>query len=674
MRRSRKPTEKSFIVVIVLVMGSLAAGQEYGQPDSGQPGDGMIQAYLGGASEKIHDDFLRDVTSADDWEKLRPTYKEEYFHMLGLQPMPAKTPLKVTVTGTLAGDGYVVDMLHYQSRPKLYVTGNLYRPANVIKGQRLPAVLYVCGHALRGRNGNKTAYQSHGIWFARHGYVCLMLDTLQLGEIAAIHHGTYREGRWWWHSRGYTSAGVECLNGIRGIDYLISRPDVDPQRIAVTGISGGGAATFWIAAADERARVAVPVSGMADLPSYVTNRVINGHCDCMFLYNTFQWPWARIAALVAPRPMLFTNSDADSIFPMDANQRVINRLERVYSLYGRTDFVDSVVSIGGHAYRQDIRRAAYRFINIHLKNDPSPVSDSEVDLVTGSRNEWEHPIEPERLRVFPKDSDIPKDELNTTIDRHFVPMAKVDPPRRGEYKSWKATILAELRRVTFRSFPKRIPPATLLHGDREDVDRLESEPGIEIRLQHFRPFASIGDTRRIMMVVRDADSTEPVPDWVRETLEPSDALYVCTPRGVGLGKWTSKDPPNYVERSHVLLGRTVDTGRVWDIIAAARYLRGKYGRDIPVHLLGEGAAAVLAAYAALWEEDISALVLNEPHLSHMDAGAPQFLNVLRVCDVPDVLGMLAPRELTLHGNHADRLGKVLDIYKAAGASAKLGRE
>ena len=101
--------------------------------------------------------------------------------------------------------------------------------------------------------------------------------------------------RWWWHSRGYTPAGVEAWNGVRGIDYLVSRPDVDPERIAVTGISGGGAATFWVAAADERVKVAVPVSGMADLESYVANRVINGHCDCMFLYNTFQWPWTRIA-------------------------------------------------------------------------------------------------------------------------------------------------------------------------------------------------------------------------------------------------------------------------------------------------------------------------------------------------------------------------------------------
>jgi dienelactone hydrolase len=222
--------------------------------------------------------------------------------MLGLSPWPERTPLHALVTRTLDRGDYVVEMLQYQSRPGLYVTANVYRPARIESGQHLPAVLYVCGHSGRGRNGVKTAFQSHGIWFARHGYVCLVLDTLQLGEIAGVHHGTYREGRWWWLSRGYTPAGVECWNGVRGIDYLVSRSDVDPERIGATGISGGGASTYWIAAADDRAKVAVPVSGMADLESYVSNRVVNGHCDCMFLYNTYQWPWTRIAALIAPRP------------------------------------------------------------------------------------------------------------------------------------------------------------------------------------------------------------------------------------------------------------------------------------------------------------------------------------------------------------------------------------
>lgn len=657
-----------FLTSIVLLNGNIIVkSQEYGPPDRDQPGDEMIQTYLAHRTERIHKRFMDNVESLEDWKKLRPQYKKDYFHMLGLAPMPEKTSLKATITGTLQGDGYVVDMLHYQSRPRLYVTGNLYRPKNIPEGQRLPAILYVCGHSFRGRNGNKTAYQSHGMWFARHGYICLVLDSLQLGEIAAIHHGTYREERWWWHSRGYTSAGVECLNGIRGIDYLQSRPDVDPERIAVTGISGGGAATFWIAAADERVKVAVPVSGMADLPSYVSNRVINGHCDCMFLYNTYQWPWTRIAALIVPRPLLFVNSDEDPIFPMDANERVINRLERIYSLYGISDFVDSVVSIGGHAYRKDIRQAAYRFINMHLKDDPRIVEDSEVDLVTGPRNDRKHPINPEKLRVFPKDSDIPKDELNTTIDRHFVPMAQVDPPKKGRFDKWKTEMIKELHYVVFRYFPRSIPAARLLGKGQENDVKLKTEPGIEVRLEHVTKQPS---AKRLLLVVRGPDSKKPTSNRLQRMNVSGDTVYICTPRGVGPTRWTRKNPPNYVERSHVLLGRTVDTGRVWDVVATARYLHDKYDGQIPIHVAGEGAAGILAAYAALWESEIAGVIASNPPMSHMDDEAPQFLNVLRICDIPDVFGMLAPRPLTVYSD-SDALEKVTKIYSAAGAINKL---
>ncbi|MFO0928049.1 MAG: hypothetical protein U0736_13575 [Gemmataceae bacterium] len=118
--------------------------------------------------------------------------------MLGLWPLPERTPLQATVTGTVDRGPVVVEKLHYQSKPGLYVTGNLYRPKDSKK--RLPAIFYVCGHSGRGRDGNKTAFQDHGMWFARNGYVCLIVDTLQLGEIAGKHHGTYNLNRWWWHS------------------------------------------------------------------------------------------------------------------------------------------------------------------------------------------------------------------------------------------------------------------------------------------------------------------------------------------------------------------------------------------------------------------------------------------------------------------------------------------
>ena len=668
------------VLPAILVIGSCcfvsrAGAQPLGQPDRGEPGDEMIQAYLAREADKISARFAEDVSSKNEWEAKRPTYVEQYFYMLGLSPRPERTPLAATVTGSLKGDGYVVDMLHYQSRPGLYVTGNLYRPTVVKEGERLPAVLYVCGHSGRGRNGNKVAFQSHGIWFARHGYICLTIDTLQLGEIAAFHHGTYNLGRWWWHSRGYTPAGVEAWNGVRGIDYLVGRPDVDPGRIAVTGISGGGAATFWIAAADERAKAAVPVSGMADLESYVSNRVINGHCDCMFLYNTFQWPWTRIAALVAPRALLFVNSDQDGIFPMDANERIINRLERVYSLYGAGDRVDAVVSIGGHAYRQDIRQAAFGFINAQLKGDARPVPDSEIDVVSEGGNPGPYPIPPERLRVFPTDDLLPADQINQSVDQVFVPLADVPPPDAGHFAEWKRTLLSELRRVSFGYSPEQIPAAKRLPDAEGGTERLESEEGIEIRLRGQKG-APTG-TNDTLLVVLNEDEAGTAPDWLNGNIVSQRRVVYCEPRGVGATRWTRKNPPNYVERSHALLGRTVDAGRVWDVIAAARYLSSSgtsNGQKPSVTVTGRGAAGIIAAYTAVLDGGIAGAIVVSPPKTHMDAAAPQLLNVLRACDVPDALGLIAPRLLKIVNGDRSTFAKTLAIYAAAGAKEKLAFE
>ena len=142
--------------------------------------------------------------------------------MLGLDPMPPRTPLKGTVTGKIQHKDFEVWKVHYQSMPHLYVTGNLYVPKGLKKPT--PTILYVCGHGSVKKDGisygNKVHYQHHGIWFARNGYVCLVIDTLQLGEIEGIHHGTYNNKMWWWNSRGYSSAAVEAWNCIRALDYL----------------------------------------------------------------------------------------------------------------------------------------------------------------------------------------------------------------------------------------------------------------------------------------------------------------------------------------------------------------------------------------------------------------------------------------------------------------------
>src|SRR5262245_20773368 len=437
--------------------------------------DEMIHAYLAAEVKRIGARFMDGAKTRAEWEAARPRLKREFLEMLGLDPLPEKTPLQATVTGSIERSGVTIEKVHFQSKPGLYVTGNLYLPRASPERKRgesskHPAILYVCGHSGRGRDGNKTAFQDHGLWFASNGYVCLVVDTLQLGEIAGIHHGTYREGRWWWHDRGYTPAGVECWNGIRGIDYLVSRPEVDPEKIGVTGISGGGATTVWVAAADERVKVAVPVSGMSDLECYVTDEVINGHCDCMFVHNTYQWEWTTILALFAPKPLLFANSDSDKIFPMTGNRRIAERMRKCYAMLGAEGKFDDYVSKGGHDYRPDLRLAIFGFFHKHLLGSDAKIADADFPKIEGKD-----------LRVFPEDKDLPKDSINAKADETFVPIATLKLPAEPKgFAGWKLDLVKQLREKCFRALPEKVPAGEHFQRDGEAIPVLRTEPGIEV--------------------------------------------------------------------------------------------------------------------------------------------------------------------------------------------------
>jgi dienelactone hydrolase len=658
-------------VVIAFLFGTVSASpQEQKPPDKPLPGDEMIHKYLCAEADKLSGKFLDGAKMLEEWKAKRPRLHQEYLDMLGLWPLPEKSPLQATITGVLEHEGVVIDKLHFQSKPGLYVTANLYRPKDP-PAKKLPAIVYVCGHSNRGRDGNKSAHQDQGMWFASNGYVCIVLDTLQLGEIKGIHHGTYGireknpvEVRWWWHSAGYTPAGVECWNGIRAIDYLVSRDDVDPQRIGVTGISGGGAATFWIAAADERVKVAVPVSGMSDLHSYVKDKIINGHCDCMFLYNTYQWDWTTIAALIAPRPMLFANSDNDKIFPMDGNRRVYEKLQKIYTIYGKAGLVEEYISKGPHEYRPDLRLAAFRFLNKHLKNDTTtPVKDADFKTIPGKE-----------LRVFPTDDDIPKDALNSRIDETFVPRAQVQLPEKGRFADWKKEMLRKLHKACFQAFPDPIPKAKVAATRGDGSNTWITEPGIEVNAT-LVPLNK--DTKEVteaaaIIVGPRLGGVQPDLKWMKQLSAPIGLSF--SPRGVESGDrpWTVKSPPNYVERSHALLGRTVDQGRLFDVVSWLGSSARKNSK-IPIKLYGQGEAGIIAAYAVLLKPGgANEVVIIDPPASHKSG--PHFLGVLRVLDIPEALGLLAPMPLTLINAQDPAFDRTAEIYKIVGAADKLTRK
>jgi hypothetical protein len=255
--------------------------------------------------------------------------------------------------------------------------------------------------------------------------------------------------------------------------------------------------------------------------------------------------------------------------------------------------------------------------------------------------------------------------LNTKIDESFVPMASVPEPEAGKFEEWKKGLVNELRRVSFGYFPETIPAAKPLKGDsspsRTD-GTIQSEQGIEFLLRYPTDRES-GPGKMTLLVVLNEDEAGQTPDWLKKLSVGGDQEVVyCEPRGMGRTKWTTKNPPNYVARSHVLLGRTVDAGRVWDIVSAAKYLSpdGRY-----VRVAGKGPAGLLAAYAAIVAPEIDEVTLVTPPHTHMNDTAPQFLNVLRVCDVPDALGLIAPRRMHIVTADADKFTRTSRAYEAA---------
>ena len=429
-------------------------------------GEQMISEYFRAQTAELQERCLADIKTLEDWEAKKEVYRRQLFEMLGLDPFPAKTDLKPVITGRVEHEEFFVENLHFQSVPGLYVTCNLYIPKGLT--EPAPTILYVCGHAVGikdgVRYGNKAPYQYHGAWFARHGYVCFVIDTVHRGEIEGIHHGTKQYDMWWWNSRGYTSAGVEAFNSMRALDYLETRKEVDSSRFGVTGRSGGGAYSWWLAALDDRIKVAVPVAGITDLQNHVVDGCVEGHCDCMFMVNTYRWDYPLVAALVAPRPLLISNSDKDSIFPLDGVVRVYEKARRIYKLCGAEKNIGLHITEGPHRSTQALRVHTFTWFNRFLKGETPLIDKPAVPFF-----EWE------QLKVF---DELPADSINMRIQETLT--AKASPPSvprsPGQWAKQRTGWMNALREKSFRGWPSQAQACPL------DVEQIFSVQRHGIRL------------------------------------------------------------------------------------------------------------------------------------------------------------------------------------------------
>ena len=639
------------------------------QLPAAEPGSAILDRYFEKEVKSLENGLENEVKTREDWLAKKDEYRRQLREMLGLDPLPARTDLKVTKTGEFEHEGVVVENLHYQSMPGLYVTANLYRPKVVTKA--LPTILYVCGHAVKEKNGvrygNKAGYEHHGMWYAKHGFVCLIIDTVQLGEIRGEHHGTYSKDRMWWFSRGYTPAGVEAWAGIRALDYLETRPEVDKKRFGVTGRSGGGAYSWWIAALDERIACAAPTAGITTLRNHVVDGCVEGHCDCMFMVNTYRWDYDKLAALVAPRPLCIVNTDKDNIFPIDGVFEIYQSTRRIYKLLDAEKNIGLQVAEGPHADTQPLNTGEFHWMTRFLQG-AELMSTLDAPAVKS--------LDMEKLRVFPVSSGLvtadarqpltpdqqgwPSDQRNTRIDESFVPRQEIAPPAGAEeWSQQRKAWMQALKEKTFAGWSDEpTPTATKKPGvaeaDGVTMERTDivSADGIPLSLfitrgsgttvaqlelvalnildeQGWQQFIETYGDKFKDLLPEAAGAKTDAPSFEQEKKMFQSfkwgMAYLC-PRGVGPTAWdeAAVDPNDKkasaaAEKKRVqrlrrfyLLGQTYEGQQVWDVRCGIRALRGLDGlATTKLWLQASRTQAANALMASLFEDGITRVDLHE---------------------------------------------------------------
>ncbi len=553
-------------------------------------------------------------------------------HVLGVRrriqecfgPWPEKTPLNPRVTGRVERDVYTIENVIFESRPNFLVTANLYVP----KGRSfpLPAVVGTCGHSANGKAGE--TYQSFAQGLARQGYVVLLYDPIGQGE-RLQYAGANLKSSVGSGVREHLLAGNQqflvgeflgawrAWDGIRALDYLLTRPEVDPQHVGVTGNSGGGTMTTWLCGVEPRWTMAAPSCFVTTFRHNLENELPADTEQCPPRVLALGLDHEDFIAAMAPKPVILLGKERD-YFDVRGIEEAYGRLRRLYGLLGREDNISLFVGPTPHGYSQENREAMYRWFNRATGISAAtaePTLVMEPDAVLQCTPQGQVAPLPSRP-IF----DFTREQARALGRRRgpgsgarlveAVTAALKLPPRAAvpEFRI--------LRNLPGRKYPQ--PQATTY--------LVNTEPGIQVpvsrlsaeRIESRPPRSAARAVLYVSHLSADAElRDEPL---IREVLagEPGAVVYACDVRGIGesqpdtCGASSFLNPygSDYFYAVHsIMLDRPYVGQKTHDVLRVLDWI-GSFGhRDI--HLVAKGWGAVPATFAALLAPVVTQVTLGQ---------------------------------------------------------------
>ncbi|WP_339922136.1 acetylxylan esterase [uncultured Cyclobacterium sp.] len=328
---------------------------------------------------------ISSISSLNEWKDWQATAKDKLMEVVG--PFPEKTPLNPKVTAKHKGDGYKLENIVFESRPGFYVSGTLFIPDGV-KG-KTPTIIYCSGHTPLAYRA--PTYQHVILNLVKKGFVVFGFDPVGQGErLEYFDHETNKDlvgGPTKQHSypgaqafvAGSSEARHMIWDGIRVVDYLLTRKEVDPERIGITGRSGGGTQSSYIAAFDERINASAP-------ENYITNfkRLMLTHGPQDAEQNFYHaiaegLDHPDLMIVRAPKPNLLISTTRD-MFNIEGVRETSKQVQRIYDAYGVSENFQKIEDDDGHASTKKNRERMYAFFRKHL-DLPGPVEDQDIDTL-----------------------------------------------------------------------------------------------------------------------------------------------------------------------------------------------------------------------------------------------------------------------------------------------------
>ena len=378
----------AFLICLILTAPALAQMDLKVLPIAANqpPANQMLYTYLRGEAQKQFEARRAAVAALKtpaDVQKRQQALKAKFMAALGR--FPEKTPLKPQVIGTLKADGYRVERLIYESRPDHHVTANLYLPDGA---GPFPGVLMPLGHWANGKAAEEP--QRGCILLAKNGFAVLAYDPVGQGErlqLLAPNGKSAISGSTTEHSLigvgallvGESAATYRIWDGIRGLDYLAGRPEIDPNKLGCTGCSGGGTLTSYLMALDDRIQCAAvscylttlerlfETIGPQDAEQNITGQVAFGmdHADYILLR--------------APRPTLICCATKD-FFDIKGTWTTFREASQLYGLMGHPERVALAEANTGHGFGKLHREAVVRWMSRWLLGKDSDVAETNFPI------------------------------------------------------------------------------------------------------------------------------------------------------------------------------------------------------------------------------------------------------------------------------------------------------